>query len=586
MTWRWRKMKPPFLFLENALDRDGKGKLFSNPSAFIRCDAPEFVSQSLTEIDKALANGKYVAGFMAYELGYALEEKLAVLMPPERAVPLLWFGVFDGFESTSLAGTEENTSISNLRPSWPPNYYAQAFDKVKNYIVAGDVYQIDLTFKMLFDYAGNPQALYAALREKQHARHAAFLGTEDFHLLSFSPELFFSVENGVITSRPMKGTASRGGSEEADKKLAFALNHDPKQLAENLMIVDLMRNDLGRLAEIGSVEVTDLYTVEALETVQQMSSGIKARLKAQTKASDIIRAIFPCGSVVGAPKIHAMEIIRRLEPLARGAYTGAVGFFAPDGSASFNVAIRTAMLKAGKGEMGVGSGVVMDSIEQLEYEECLLKAKFLADTVPFQLFETMLWQKGRGYSLLQRHLARLEASAAHFGFVCDVAAINNALIAHAKGLKNEAYRVRLVLHPNGEVHITSQSFVPKENAIWRAKISASVIDPADLFNYHKTTRRDLYNRELEIAKLEDFDEVIFFNNRGELCEGAISNLFVQLDGKLVTPSLSCGLLPGTLRAEMLENGKAVEGILTRADLARAESLFAGNSVRGLVALRI
>jgi para-aminobenzoate synthetase/4-amino-4-deoxychorismate lyase len=352
------------------------------------------------------------------------------------------------------------------------------------------------------------------------------------------------------------------------------------------MIVDLIRNDLGRIARIGSVKVDGLFEVETYETVHQMISTVSARLLPDIGADAVIRRLFPCGSITGAPKIRAMEIIRELEAGPRDVYTGAIGWFAPDGDLCLNVAIRTLKIdQGGHGEMGIGSGLVYDSDEAAEYEECLLKARFL--TVPhrpFELIETMLWQREAGWTLMERHLERLHRSAAYFGFPCDPETVRAQLEAASLGFAGACCRVRLLLDREGAIRIAATAIpVPSTAGLMRYAISDRATDSRDPFLFHKTTRRELYDGELErLSRETGCDEVLFLNERGELTEGSRTNLFLERGGRLLTPPLSSGLLDGTLRRELLATGRAQEAVLTLEDLARAEHVFLGNSVRGLL----
>ncbi|MGH6793431.1 MAG: chorismate-binding protein, partial [Methyloceanibacter sp.] len=405
--------------------------------------------------------------------------------------------------------------------------------------------------------------------------------------LSLSPELFFRREGQHISARPMKGTAPRGRTPREDARLKTWLAMDEKQRAENLMIVDLLRNDLGRVARIGSVEVTDLFTVETYRSVHQMTSGIRAELRSDMGLKDMLRSLFPCGSVTGAPKVRAMEIIRALEGSPRGVYTGAIGHIAPSGDAQFNVAIRTVVLDGQQGEMGIGGGIVADSKEESEYEECLLKAHFLTKVdAPFELIETLRYEKGTGFHLLERHLARLQSSAHHFGYPFSRGAVIAALEAEAARIAAQVALVRLLLGEDGTITVTSTEItLPTKDTVWRFVISDQRVDEKNPLFYHKTTRRQFYDREMERQKeLTGCDEVVFLNSRGELTEGTRTTLFVEQDGRLFTPALACGLLPGTLREELLDLPRAAasETVLTPSDLLAADRIYLGNSVRGLV----
>jgi para-aminobenzoate synthetase/4-amino-4-deoxychorismate lyase len=584
-----------YVLLDNSLADDGACTLFESPVEIVRCEAPDEVERALERIAQAGSEGLHAAGFLSYELGYLMEPKLRCLLPAERPQPLIWMGLFP--EGRRLTGKEARRWIEGRRNSgyeitdwqlsWDKATYLKAFQKVKDYIVAGDVYQINLTLKYLFNFSGDPLSLYSELRRKQRVNYGAVIQGEDFHLLSLSPELFLRSEQGCASARPMKGTAPRGRTPDEDAALKDWLQGDEKSRAENLMIVDLLRNDLGRAAEIGSVAVTDLFTVERYPTLHQMTSGITARLRPGMPFRELLGGLFPCGSITGAPKVRAMEIIRELEAAPRGIYTGAIGAVKPGGDLIFNVAIRSLYLNdQGRGEMGIGSGVVYDSDGTAEYAECLLKADFLTTPFrPFKLIETLRWAEG-GYYLLAHHLDRLEASAARFHFVCDRAKVAKALEVAAEGYSGSVFRVRLLLDEDGETVITASPIeLPDSDSEYRFVISEKPTDSGDPFFYHKTTKRELYDSEFGRLQAESgCDEVLFLNERGELAEGSRSTLFIERDGALLTPPLSAGILNGTLRRALLESPerRVEECTLWPADLETAERIYFGNSVRGLV----
>jgi para-aminobenzoate synthetase / 4-amino-4-deoxychorismate lyase len=592
----------PFILLDNSLTAtppgaSGRTLLFEDPERVIAVYRPEDVEAGLDIVTDGLSHGLHATGFFAYELGYCLEPKLQSLLPRDRRQPLFWIGLFREPARFTDAETRgwldangalERSTISDLQLSWTRDEYTDVFAGVQDYIAAGDVYQINLTLKYHFAFSGDPVALYSALRRKQRVEYGALIGAGDFQVLSLSPELFFRREGKHLTSRPMKGTAPRGRTPREDARLKTWLTVDEKQRAENLMIVDLLRNDLGRIAKIGSVEVTDLFTVETYRTVHQMTSGITAELRADMGLKDMLKALFPCGSVTGAPKVRAMEIIRELEAYPRGVYTGAIGHIAPNGDSQFNVAIRTLFIDAdGAGEMGIGSGVVSDSKADAEFEECLLKAHFLTKAdAPFELIETIRWERGLGFHLLERHLVRLQSSAGHFGYPYDRGKVLGALSAEVERLDSEVHMVRLLLAEDGTITVTSSRIeLPSRDTVWRFAISDQRVDEKDALFFHKTTRRQFYDREMERQKAATgCDEVVFLNKKGELTEGTRTNLFLELDGRLFTPALTCGLLPGTLREELIDLPRAAasEAVLTLADLARADRIYLGNSVRGLI----
>lgn len=586
----------PFVLLDDSLTSGGRGLLFTQPVEVVTATKPADVEAALQTVSEGLARGLHAAGYFAYELGYCLEPKLKGLLPEGRRVPLLWIGLFEKPEELNDDQTRvwlddnggaERAKISNLHLSWTREQYASAFEAVKDYIAAGDVYQINLTQKFLFDFEGDAVALYAALRRKQRVAHGALIGTPERSVLSLSPELFFRRDGQHMSTRPMKGTAPRGRTPREDARLKTWLAMDEKQRAENLMIVDLLRNDLARVSRIGSVEVTDLFTVETYRSVHQMTSGVTSELRSDMGLADMLRALFPCGSVTGAPKVRAMEIIRELEAEPRGIYTGAIGYIAPSGDCQFNVAIRTVVLNGSDGEMGIGGGIVADSKEESEYEECLLKAHFLTNVdAPFELIETLRYETAKGYHLLERHLTRLRSSANHFGYPFSREAVLDALNEEAARTTAPVALVRLLLAEDGTITVSAREItLPTKDTVWRFVVSDQVVDEKDPLFYHKTTRRQFYDAEMERQKeLTGCDEVVFLNMRGELTEGTRTTLFLEQDGRLFTPALACGLLPGTLREELLDLPRAAasEAVLTPTDLARADRIYLGNSVRGLV----
>ncbi len=551
---------------------DGPRRVFSAPLGIIRADGPSEVPAALAAIGAALAQGRHVAGWLSYELGYALEPRLE---PPVPA-PLLRLGVFQA-PGSQAPGLQGRAYAGPLRDEWDEAAYGTRFVRVKDFIAAGDIYQANLSFRARFAFLGDALALYEDLRAASAAPHCAFVDDNDRQILSLSPELFFDLTaDGVLTVRPMKGTIARGGDDEAER---FRLANSTKDRAENLMIVDLIRNDLSRIAEGGSVEVGDLFKVETYPTLHAMVSTVRARKRADADIAEILRALFPCGSVTGAPKIRAMEVLRDLESSPRGAYCGAVGHFAPAPdnrfSARFNVAIRTLTIEGGRGELGIGGGVVQDSRADSEYGECLLKARFFeTGRKPLMLIETLRHEGG--FVRLGQHLARLASSAAALGFSCDEKAALAALNAAVEGAKG-ILRVRLTLDQAGKYQAVAHA-LPPNPPHWRYRMSPEHTQSSDQLLRHKTSRRELYDRDHPGC-----DEMLFCNERGELTEGGRSNIFIRRDGLLLTPSLEAGLLPGILRAELIAGGDAREAVLTPDDLGG--EVWLGNSLRGLIAAK-
>ncbi|MFP3944232.1 MAG: aminodeoxychorismate synthase component I [Alphaproteobacteria bacterium] len=574
----------------------GRIRVFERPVGSICCREAAGAGAALARLEEALNSGLHAAGFMAYELGYALEPRLSPLMPDTLPVPLLWFGLFEApevLEGEALTAflhgrTKAGHRLSGTRTLWDRQAYAARFGRVQNYIEAGDVYQVNLTFPLDFVLEGDPLSLWAALRARQPVAHGGFIRTERFSLLSLSPELFVERRRDMLTSRPMKGTAAREPG-AGDREAAERLSTDEKSRAENLMIVDLIRNDLARVTRPGSVQVPELFRVEAYPRFFGMTSTVTGRLRGEVHFAEIVKALFPCGSVTGAPKIRAQEVIRELESAPRGAYTGSLGYIAPDGEFSFNVAIRTAHIdEGGAGVMGIGSGIVRDSQCEAEYDECLLKASFLTqEAEPFRLIETLLWTPDEGFRFLAEHLERLGASAAHFGFAHDEEEVRRALADCAAGLKPVRHIVRLLSDEHGEIRVSAAPLGPSVSE-WTWTLSPERVQSCDPFLRHKTTRRALYDGEHARLRAETgCDEVIFLNERGELAEGSRTTIFLRRDGELFTPRLTCGALDGVLRRVLMRDpGVGVrEKVLYPEDLERADEVLLGNSVRGLIPAR-
>ena len=580
---------PGSILLHDTLTPGGTSLLFSAPARVLTAADASGLRAALTELQAARRAGLWAAGYLAYEAGYVFEERLAPLLPAHSATPLLWFGLYHAPQRldaeavaaylADLVGTRIGRA-ADIVPRLTLAQYGQAFARVKALIAAGDTYQVNLTFHADFRLEGDPVALYAALVRQQQAAYGALLNTGTQWILSRSPELFVARTGDRLRARPMKGTLRRGRTLAEDAERRAALASDPKNRAENLMITDLLRNDLGRIAEIGSVQVTDLFTVETYRTLHTLTSGINATARPGIDSTALLENLFPCGSITGVPKLRAMEIIQAVEAGPRGVYTGSIDYLAPDGDLEFNVAIRTAIIDdQGRGSIGIGGGVVADSTAEDEYREALLKMVFFTDPAdPVTLIETLLWTPDAGYALRQRHLDRLAASAAFFDLRVDLSAIGELLDAQRF---SAPMRVRLTLDANGPA-LTAMP-LPANPPVFRFSIADTRLDSQSLWLAHKTTNRGFYDAPRQRAQAaHGADEVVFLNERGELTEGSITNLFVERDGKLLTPPLACGLLPGTLRAELLATGRAQEAVLTLADLDTAEAVWLGNSVRGLL----
>ena len=557
----------------------GRSFRFAGFRGILRADGVEDVLPLLARVEAAVAEGLHAAGFVAYEAAPAFDPAFAT-HPPDPRLPLAWFALYASREEV-----DADYSLAHLEPelgAWSIDLdeaeYTDRIARIHEWIAAGDSYQVNLTARLAAPFRGDPLALYERLCLAQRSGFCGFLELgEGMTIVSASPELFFRLDGEGLELRPMKGTRPRGRWPAEDEALAVELAASAKDRAENLMIVDLLRNDAGRVAEFGGVRVERLFQVERYETVHQMTSTIRAAPRAGAGLAEVFRALFPCGSVTGAPKVRTMKIIRELETGPRGAYCGAIGFASP-GEAVFSVGIRTLLLdaNAGTAELGVGSGVTFDSDAAAEYRECWAKAAFAGRApVDFRLLETVLWEPGAGWFLLEGHLARLAASAGYFGFGFDA---DDALrrLADAASAFDRPMRVRLTAGRGGGISIESAPLALSPDPV-RVAVAAEPVDSRDPLLYHKTTRRAVYDRRA--AARPDCGDVLLVNERGELTESTIANLVLRLDGALWTPPLDAGLLPGVLRADLLARGEIRERVLRPEDLERAEEVWLISSVR-------
>lgn len=591
----------PFILLDDA--RGGgaarPARLYRDPVETLEAWTPEELATVLARIEAARREGLHVAGMLAYDAGLALEAKLHPLLS-ERAVPprLCWFGLFGGYEAIAPedvasrlgGGTPSGGTPSDapLIPRLSPRDYARAFRTVQRAIAAGDIYQANLTFMADMAFSGDPLELYAALRSRAGSGYGGLLFDGREHHLNFSPELFFTTEGATIAVRPMKGTAPRDPDPERDHANAEGLARSEKDRAENLMIVDLMRNDLSRIAEPGSVATKALFRIETYPAIHQMTSTVTARLAPDAGFSSIVRAIFPCGSITGAPKIRAMQILETIERAPRGVYCGAIGRIDPPGpdgrsAAAFNVAIRNLHFSKSRPTvtLGLGSGIVADSVAGKEWRECAVKGAFVAPMArPFDLIETMAFDPASGIVRLEAHLERMKTSAAALGFSFDRHAARNA-VHGACFLLDAPTRVRLLLARSGATAIETGPLPEPPERPWRVMLSPAGLSSGDFRRRHKTSDRAHYDAPRRAAAARGCDEVVFVDGEGMLTEGSFTHIFVPAPGGgWRTPPLSRGLLPGVLRAEMLASGEAVEADLTAGDLSQGFRL--GNAVRGLV----
>lgn len=592
----------PFVLLDDARS-DGAvpARLFCVPVEILVAHNADEIPALLDALEDARARGLFAAGYLAYEAGKGLAPAWrGAVDGAEGDMPLGWFGLFEKvqrIDADAVPGLLPDPGrawIGRAVPRVERAAYEAAVERVLGLIRAGDIYQANLTFRADVPLLGDPLAIYARLRRTARAGYGGFIWTGTRAIASLSPELFFALKDGQVMARPMKGTAARQRDAEGDVRAARELAADPKQRAENLMIVDLIRNDLSRVAVAGSVAVPDLFRVESFPTIHQLVSDVTARLPEGRGAVDVLRAAFPCGSITGAPKVRAMEIIDALEDGPRGLYTGSIGFIEPEGDAAFNVAIRTLVfphfndfqandLQDGPlcATLGLGSGIVADSVPAEEWRECLAKGEFVsAAGESFDLLETMHFDPVDGVQRLEGHLARLTASAAALGFRFDRHGARNSLQSATFRLRSAA-RVRMRLAPSGALAVEVSPLprlaeLPVPVAVRPAPMAAG-----DYRLAHKTSQRAAYDSARQESGAA---EILFVDEPGFVTEGSWSNIFVERDGLLLTPPQSLGLLPGVLRAELIERGRAVESHLRLADLA--DGFFIGNSLRGLVPARL
>ncbi len=555
--------------------------LFRDPIAILAADSLAEVAGVLAEVDAAIEAGCWVAGFLAYEASPAMDPALETFAS-KGTLPLVWWGIFKAPREVDLTlrGCAAGAPLE-WRPAVSTERYMEALRRIRDHIGAGDTYQVNYTFPLLARFPGQPSALFAALAAGQRSRYCAYVETDRFAICSASPELFFSLTGERILTRPMKGTARRGRYPEEDEWLAAELRASEKDRAENLMIVDMMRNDLGKIAQAGSVRADELFTVETYPTVHQLTSTVSARTRAPV--SELLRALFPSASITGAPKVSTSKLIRELEAGPRGVYTGSIGCFGPGRRGQLNVAIRTATIDrlAGIASFGTGGGIVWDSDAEAELEECRTKALVLRPQAPeFDLLETLLWRPRSGYALLERHLDRLASSARYFDFPWHREHVLEQLEQAVATCEPVRHRVRLTVSREAEVTVDAQPWPCSGRTVWTVSLDDRPIEASDPLLFHKTTARHVYDEASR--RHPDYDEVILWNAGGELTESTRANLVLEVAGECLTPPVRCGLLAGTYRAELLARGRIREQVLPIAALSSADKVFLINSVRGWI----
>ena len=558
--------------------------MFASPLRILEADCPEMVRQVIAELEKCLASGHFAAGFIAYEAAAAFDSALETW--PLNGFPYIWFGIYDKPPEPFCCPEGIYAWSGALNPELAEAEYAAMLAAVKAEILAGNIYQANYTFRSRGGARFSPERLFLSLYSAHPVPYAAYVNTGKNMMVSLSPELFIEKNGREVLSRPMKGTVSRAENPDDDRQRMQFLASDPKNLAENLMIVDMVRNDLGRICIPGTVRAEPLFDINTYETLHQMTSDVRGELPANISLWELLSAVFPAASITGAPKVSAMSVIRRHEQSPRKVYTGSIGCFNPQDDCCLNVAIRTLVTDDNSTELGIGGGIVYDSRIDDEWQEALLKSRFTNLAAPdFRILETMLWVHDKGVWCLAEHLRRAANSQRYFERNWNIGAVEMA-VAEAVGKcmaqKFVRARIRLLVESDGTPNVEIYPFDHADS--WSAKpklkLCSEPTDSSDIFLYHKTDCREFYNRHFSRAKTEGFDEVVFFNERGELTEGAISNIFVRLDGKWYTPPLSCGLLPGIWREKMIAELAAAEIPITQTQLQHAEKIMIGNSLRG------
>ena len=559
----------------------GAWRHYENPVQILTTRRLDRALPLIREVEAAVQNdGLHAAGFIAYEAAPAFDPSLPAR--EDGAFPLLWFGLFERFAQAPLPEPDpgDHPPLS-WQSTASPETYRQCLRDIRQYIRDGDTYQVNYTYRLLARMEVDPWPLFVRMAggDGAGAPYAAYLDTGDWVVCSASPELFFRLDGAAIESRPMKGTMARGRWYEEDQAMAAALRHSEKDRAENVMIVDMVRNDLGRLALTGSVQVPALFDIERYPTVWQMTSTVRART--QAPLDHILQCAFPPASITGAPKRRTMQIIAEMESTPRRIYTGTIGFLDPGRQGQFNVAIRTLLFHrpTGRAEYGVGGGIVWDSRPEQELAECRAKTKALRPPArDFDLLETMLWTPAQGIALLEYHLKRLAQSADYFGFQASIPDIRDGLEGAVAALPAAPHRLRLLLSRGGGARWETTRLDGNAMGFADLVLAAHPIDRQDAFLFHKTTRRGVYEEAKKTRP--GAGDVLLFNDGGEITESTIANVAVEIDGVLWTPPLRCGLLPGTRRAWMLDHERLRERVITVEEALASPNVFLLNAVRG------
>ena len=558
----------------------GERHTFTKPIKELKTRNLAQVKDLLAQVEDYQQQGYYVVGYVSYEAAPAFEEKLAVHPAPLMGEYLLYFTVHDSVEKSIMPLTYDEIDMpSNWKEETSKEEYEKAIAQIHHHLRQGDTYQVNYTVQLKQAVTANPFAIYNRMVVEQEAGYNAYVEHDEMAVISMSPELFFEQKGCDLTTRPMKGTTKRGLTNQEDLDQAAWLEQDPKNRSENMMIVDLLRNDMNRLSEVGSEHVERLCQVEQYSTVWQMTSTIKSQVRPDVDLVEVFRSLFPCGSITGAPKIATMEIIKNLEPQARGVYCGTIGILLPNGRRIFNVAIRTIQLHKGQAIYGVGGGITWDSTWESEYNEVHQKAAVLyRKQVPFQLITTgKISQKHLLFK--EEHLDRLRKAGRYFAYPFDTENLRQRIDAECQACHVEKdYRLRISISKSGDIDLCCQELTPLSPAFCQAQLCFQERSLQTPFTYFKTT----YRPHLTVAK----QEKIYHNETGELLETSIGNLILQIAGKLYTPPINLGILPGIYRQHLLEKGKVEEKVLTLEEIAQAEAIYGCNAVRGLYKLSL
>ena len=563
--------------MKAVLKNNNSWLLFEDPIKTFEIFDPKEVPKILKDISKL---NLYAIVIISYEASLAFDE--SNIVNENNKFPLLTVGLFKDPKISNVLpelteSTELNFQIDNLTPSINSDEFIQKIKKIKTHISSGNTYQVNFTYRLNGQFYGCSYSFFKSLINKQDTKYSAYIDMNNWSICSVSPELFFSLEGQKLISKPMKGTIKRGVNTNDDLQQSFKLKNSEKDKAENIMIVDMIRNDLGKIPNISSINTLKKFETESFPTLWQMTSTVEAQVKQDS--SEIIKAMFPCASITGAPKIKTMEIIKDLECSPRNIYTGSIGLISPNRNALFNVAIRTALIDKKTNDItyGIGSGIVWDSQEKDEYDETLLKSKIMLDQYSnFDLVETMLWTPNEKIVLQKYHLERLKKSANFFN--------RKFKIDKAEKLLNSFYsdtpqKIRLLLNDNNQLLIENSKFEElNKDRIIKIKLANNHINSSNIFVQHKTTNRSVYDNAKK--DLQDYDDVLLWNEKQQITECTIYNIAIFKNNRWITPPLKCGLLDGIMRAELIKQKKIHEDIVELSDLNKKTKIMLFNSVRG------